>query len=163
MNPRKFESWILPFLKSESWILPFLKFESRIPGLFEIWIQNPWTPPYRALQLVILFRDYCKTGNIRMQENFADITNFGRLANFFPHANIIWRSSSNQKFANFSCHESPAAANSRNFLKKKLKCLLRCTIMHIRFWEFYIHEWKDLGPFLYQSAVIECTIRGTNW
>ena len=50
MNPRKFESWILPFLKSESWILPFLKFESRIPGLFEIWIQNPWTPPpYRAL------------------------------------------------------------------------------------------------------------------
>ncbi len=45
----KSESWILPFLKFESWILPFLKFESRIPGLFEIWIQNPWIPPYRTL------------------------------------------------------------------------------------------------------------------
>ncbi len=49
MNPRKlkFESWIRPILKFESNILPFLKFESRIPRLFEIWIQNPWTPPYR--------------------------------------------------------------------------------------------------------------------
>ncbi len=44
----KSESWILPFLKFESWILPFLKFESRIPGLFEIWIQNPWTPPLQS-------------------------------------------------------------------------------------------------------------------
>ncbi len=24
---------------------------SRIPGLFEIWIQNPWTSPYRALYI----------------------------------------------------------------------------------------------------------------
>ncbi len=40
----RIQSWILHFLKFESRILPFLKFESRIPGLFEIWIQNPWTP-----------------------------------------------------------------------------------------------------------------------
>ncbi len=52
----KSESWILPFLKFESWILLILKFESRIPGLFEIWIQNPWTSPYRALLVVFPLR-----------------------------------------------------------------------------------------------------------
>ncbi len=52
LNPRNmniFDSRILSNLKFESRILPFLKFESRISGLFEIWIQNPWTLPYRAL------------------------------------------------------------------------------------------------------------------
>ncbi len=54
----KSDSWIpsISNLNPESlhvWIqnLVVLKFESRICGPFEIWIQNPWTPPYRALSI----------------------------------------------------------------------------------------------------------------
>ena len=56
-EPQRYKKiWIWNLVQFKFWIqnLAVLKFESRIRGPFEIWIQNPWTPPYRALQNPLL-------------------------------------------------------------------------------------------------------------